>query len=101
MSNQHIICKINMDTIFSQHALQQMFKRDISIEQVKYAIINGEEIRSYPDDKPYPGKLLLAFENDLPLHVVIAQNSAENKNIVITAYYPDSNIWIENFKTRR
>ena len=90
-----------MDTIFSQHALQQMFKRDISIEQVKYAIINGEEIRSYPDDKPYPGKLLLAFENDLPLHVVIAQNSAENKNIVITAYYPDSNIWIENFKTRR
>ena len=28
-----------MDTIFSQHALQQMFKRNISIEQVKHAII--------------------------------------------------------------
>jgi hypothetical protein len=90
-----------MDTIFSQHALQQMFKRNISIEQVKHAIINGEEIRSYPDDKPYPSKLLLAFENELPLHVIIAQDFAENKNIVITAYHPDSNIWIGNFKTRQ
>ena len=63
--------------------------------------INGEEIRSYPDDKPYPSKLLLAFENELPLHVIIAQDFSENKNIVITAYHPDSNIWIENFKTRR
>ena len=78
-----------------------MFKRNISIEQVKHAIINGEEIRSYPDDKPYPSKLLLAFENELPLHVIIAQDFAENINIVITAYRPDSNIWIGNFKTRR
>jgi hypothetical protein len=90
-----------MVTIFSQHALQQMFRRNISIEQVKQAILLGEEIRRYPDDKPYPTKLLLAFENGLPLHVVIAQNHAENKNIVVTAYHPDINIWMENFKTRR
>ncbi len=78
-----------------------MFKRNISVEQVKYAIINGEEIRSYPDDKPYPGKLLLAYENELPLHIVIAQNSFEKKIIVITAYHPGSDIWMDNFKTRR
>jgi len=90
-----------MDIIFSHHALQQMFKRNISIEQVRYAIISGVEIRSYPDDKPYPSKLLLAFENELPLHIVIAQNYSDNKNIVITAYHPDSDIWMENFKTRR
>jgi len=54
-------CK-TMDLIFSFHALQQMFKRNISVEQVKYAILNGEEIRSYPDDKPYPSKLLLAMK---------------------------------------
>ena len=90
-----------MDTIFSQQALQQMFKRNVSIEGVKHAIINGEEIRSYPDDKPYPSKLLPAFENELPLHVIIAQDFAENKNIVITAYHPDSNFWLGNFKTRR
>jgi hypothetical protein len=90
-----------MDLIFSFHALQQMFKRNISVKQVKYAILNGEEIRSYPDDKPYPSKLLLAYENELPLHIVIAQNSFENKIIVITAYHPESDIWMENFKTRR
>jgi hypothetical protein len=90
-----------MSTIFSQHALQQMFKRNISIEQVKQAIVSGEEIRSYPDEKPYPTRLLLAFENGLPLHVVIAQDQVENNNIVVTAYRPDINIWMENFKTRR
>lgn len=78
-----------------------MFKRNISVEQVKYAILNGEEIRSYPDDKPYPSKLLLAYENELPLHIVIAQNSVENKTIVITAYHPESDVWMENYKTRR
>lgn len=78
-----------------------MFKRNISIEQVKNAIEKGEEINSYPDDKPYPSMLLLIFENELPLHVVIAKNLAEHKNIVITAYYPYPTIWMEDFKTRR
>jgi hypothetical protein len=32
---------------------------------------------------------------------VLKLNSTENKNIVITVYQPDSNIWMENFKTRR
>ena len=90
-----------MDIIFSQHALQQLFKRSISIEQVKNAIIYGEEIRSYPDDKPYPSKLLLAFENEVPLHIVIAQNFTENKIIVITAYHPEEIIWMADYKTRR
>jgi hypothetical protein len=90
-----------VEIIFSFHALQQMFKRNISVEQVKYAILNGEEIRSYPEDKPYPSKLLLVFENEIPLHIVIAQNSIENQTIVITAYNPESDIWLEDFKTRR
>ena len=90
-----------MEVIFSQHALQQMFKRNISVEKVKYALFSGEEIRNYPDDKPYPSKLLLAFENEVPLHVVIAQNFDENKFIVITAYQPETIVWMADFKTRR
>lgn len=90
-----------MNIIFSQHALQQMFKRKISIERVKHAIENGEEIKNYPDDKPYPSVLVLAYKNELPLHVVIAKNYDEHKNIIITAYYPDPVIWAEDFKTRR
>lgn len=78
-----------------------MLKRNISVEQVKNAIKKGEEIRSYPDDKPYPSKLLLGYENELPLHIVIAQNYVENIIIVITAYHPELDIWMENFKTRR
>jgi len=41
-----------MEVIFSQHAIQQMFRRGITTIQVKYALTHGEEIKSYPNDKP-------------------------------------------------
>jgi hypothetical protein len=78
-----------------------MFKRNISVAQVKFAINSGEEIRSYADDKPYPSKLLLVFENEVPLHVVIALNNEEKKCIVVTAYHPETAVWMTDFKTRR
>ena len=90
-----------MDIIFSQHSLQQMFKSNITVEQVKRAVKMGDEIKDYPDDKPYPSKLLLSIENELPLHVVAAYIYAENKCIIITAYNPDINLWSDNFKKRR
>ena len=90
-----------MGIIFSQHAIQQMFKRNISVEQVKLTIIQGEEIKLYPDDKPYPSKLLLFIENDVPLHVVTAENVHNNEIIIITAYIPEPDIWTEDFKTKR
>jgi hypothetical protein len=90
-----------MKIIFSQHAIQQMFKRNISVSQVKFAILQGEEIKSYPDDRPYPSKLLLVIENEVPLHVVIAENSTDNELIVITTYLPEKEIWTDDFKNKR
>jgi hypothetical protein len=90
-----------MKIIFSQHAMQQMFKRDISVSQVKNAILYGTTIKSYPDDSPYPSKLLLVIENEVPLHIVIAVNSEKSQIIVITAYIPEKNIWDNDFKNKR
>jgi hypothetical protein len=86
---------------FSQHAIQQMFKRNISISHVKRTILHGEEIKSYPDDRPYPSRLLLIIENEVPLHVVIAENSKDNEIVVITAYTPEKDIWTNDFKNKR
>jgi hypothetical protein len=90
-----------MKILFSQHAIQQMFKRNISMDRVKQVILYGEVINYYPDDKPYPSKLLLLIENEIPLHVVIAENFNTNEIVVITAYIPEKNIWTNDFKDKR
>ena len=90
-----------MELIISQHALQQIFKRDISIELIKLAISEGELIKNYPDDKPYPSKLMLYFKNEMPLHIVIAENKRDNQIILITAYVPEIGIWNSDFKTKK
>ncbi len=87
--------------IYSNHAVQQMFQRKISIKEVEYIIQNGEIIKNYPKDKPYPSKLILGFYNNRPLHLVISYNRNDNLFIIITAYEPNSEIWNENFKTRK
>ena len=84
---------------YSNHCLQKVMERDISIDAIEKVIKNGEIIKDYPDDKPYPSVLLLGFVNKKPLHVVTAY--FRKKCIVITAYYPDSKIWKSDFKTKK
>ncbi|NML64079.1 DUF4258 domain-containing protein [Hymenobacter sp. RP-2-7] len=54
------------------HVVQRLFSRQIPIADVRFAVEHGQEIASYPTDKPYPSVLLLAFPNQQPLHVVVA-----------------------------
>jgi len=37
---------------------------------------------------------------DKPLHVVFAKNEEANEIIVITAYYPDSDKWSDDYTKR-
>ena len=87
--------------IFSGHAVTQMFKRQISRDDVKIAISIGEVIEEYLDDKPYPSCLLLAVVRERPLHIVVAKDSEAKAVYVITAYEPAKDIWDAEFKNRR
>ena len=89
-----------MEIIFSQHALQQMFKRNIQIKDVKDLLPVAEIIKDYPNDKPYPSKLLLGYINDLPLHIVVANNDIDMQMIIVTAYIPDNSLWSNDFRTK-
>lgn len=86
---------------FSDHAISQMFKRDIGIDDVHFLIEHGEMIYEYPYDKPYPSYLLMAYVNKRPLHLVLAKDALSTKCIAITAYQPDQLIWEADFKTKR
>jgi hypothetical protein len=47
--------------VFSSHAIQQMFFRRISKEEVKTVINNEEMIEQRLDDTPFPSYLILDF----------------------------------------
>lgn len=89
------------EVLFSDHAIIQMFKRNISVDDVKLVIETGETIAEYQNDKPYPSFLMLAYINSRPIHIVVGRDEEKDRCIVITAYEPDPNIWQPGFKSKR
>jgi len=78
-----------------------MMQRSITRGHVRQAILCGEVIEDYPQDKPYPSALLLAFVEERPLHVVVALDPASGRAHVITAYEPGVDRFEPGFRTRR
>ena len=85
----------------SRHALQRMFEREISPEDVRSVVMAGEIVEQYPDDTPYASALLLGWVGRRPVHVVVARDPDTAECYVITAYEPESGLWSEDFKGRR
>ena len=61
----------------------------------------GEVIETYPDDKPYPSRLVLGWVGGRPLHVVAADNTEADEIVVITVYQPDPTLWDRTFRRRK
>ncbi len=90
-----------MKVTYRVHAVRRMFERAITEEDVRKVLDEGEEIAGYPDDNPYPSRLLLGWRGERPLHVVAAYNAQDDETIVITVYEPDPTLWEDGFKRRR
>lgn len=87
--------------IFRVHAVQRMFQRRISEDDVRYVLDKGEIVEEYPEDTPYPSKLILGEREKRPLHVVVAENAMNNERIVVTVYEPDPDQWEPGFRRRK
>jgi len=87
--------------IFSGHAVQRMFERGISLADVREIVESGETLNEYPDDIPYPSKLILGYRGNRPIHLVLGYNGIEQMCIVITVYQPSKDIWENDFKQKR
>ena len=90
-----------MKIIYRIHAVQRMFQRFIDTKDVRFAIENGETIENYPEDTPYPSRLILGWSSQRPIHIVIAENLPDEELIVITVYEPDPDLWEADFRARR
>ena len=87
--------------VFRVHALQRMFERRITAEDVRSVLETGETIEHYADDTPYPSRLMLGWQGVRPLHVVVADNQEGNELIVISVYEPNPALWEPGFKRRK
>ena len=87
--------------VFRVHAIQRMFQRRVSEEEVKQVVVAGETIETYPDDKPFPSRLMLGWIGSRPVHVVVADNVAAQEAVIITVYQPDPEEWETGFKRRK
>lgn len=86
---------------YSRHALDRMFQRGISPEMVERIAQEGCIIATYPDDKPYPSKLILGFDGGRPIHIVMAVDPEMEGGLIVTVYQPDPALWDETFSRRR
>jgi len=86
---------------FRVHAIRRMFQRGISEKDVRRVLLTGQVIEEYPDDEPYPSRLVLGRRGARPLHVVAADNAETGETIVITVYEPDLAHWEDGFRRRR
>ena len=86
--------------VFRVHAVQRMFQRKISKEEVRRVIETGETIATYPTDKPFPSRLILGWIGSRPIHVVAADNTTAEETIIVTVYQPDAREWDGEFKRR-
>jgi len=86
--------------IFRKHALQRMFQRSIRVEDVHAVLSGGKSIIDYPDDTPYPSRLMLGWCGERPIHVVAA-DTPESETIIITVYEPDPALWEPGFERKK
>ena len=89
---------------YSRHARVEMRSEEfgqIEDEEVYQAICAGEVIEEYPNDASYPSFLIFGKTGrDRPLHVLCAYNQREDLVVVVAAYQPNPELWVE-FRRRK
>jgi hypothetical protein len=88
-----------MTIVYSSHALKRMFQRGLSTGAIEQVLESGQIIASYPEDQPYPSRLILGRADVTPIHVVAATTETKD-TVVITAYIPDASVWDSTFSRK-
>ena len=86
----------------SQHATIRRIERDISINELKRVLLNGEIIERNPKDTPYPSFLVLGWlQSGDPLHVKCSTGTTEPRLRIVTLYEPSDEDWEKNYTRRK
>ena len=61
---------------FRVHAIQRMFQLGLGEKRLRKVVAAGDTQETYPEDKPFPSRLMLGWGGSRPVHVVVADNVA-------------------------
>ena len=90
-----------MKVVYTRHARTRMFQRGSSTHAVEEVGLSPSAVvEEYPEDQPFPSRLLLGWPQGEALHLHVAADAASDRLIVVTAYRPDPARWESDF-TRR
>lgn len=78
-----------------------MFERRITEDDVRHVLEHGAVIEDYPDDVPYPSRLILGWCGERPVHLVVACNADDDEDIIVTVYQPEGSLWTSDFTRRQ
>ena len=84
---------------WSVHAAARILQRGISREDIIHCIMHGEIIEEYPNYWLNPACLIFGYSiNNKIIHVVVGIDTYIH---IITAYYPNTEKFQKDLKTRR
>ena len=86
--------------IWRRHALERMLERGLSRDIVLDVASNCEVIEDYSADRPTPTALLLGWDKERPIHVILSLEP-DGEIAIITAYEPSLEIFESDYRTRR
>ena len=84
-----------------KHAVQKLAERAIAQQAVLDVLLQGERIRDYAEDRPFPSALFLGYVSGKPLHVVAACDEANGSAFIITAYEPSLEVFESDYRTKK
>ncbi len=83
----------------SVHALKRFDERGFKAIDIEGVVREGEIIRGYEDDRPWPGYLVRGRIGERVVHVVVARNSSDATCVIVTAYEPAAANWENDLRT--
>lgn len=84
------------------HTTIQRIERNISVRDIKRALLNGEIIERNMESKPYPSCLVLGWlRTGDPIHVKCSIGTMEPRLRIVTVYEPSDEEWELDYKTRK
>jgi hypothetical protein len=73
----------------------------IAQQAVRDVLLNGERIRDYAEDRPFPSALFLGYVATQPLHVVASSDEVNKQVFIITVYEPSLDVFESDYRTKK
>lgn len=89
------------DYVYSLHVFQKLRIIDLGLAEFEQLLGDGEVIEELQDSPEQTREVVLLVEWTRPLHLVVAVDSGQQEERLVTVYEPRPRDWDDEFKRRK